>query len=76
MKIIPRLTPDTLPDAALAAGWRADGVTLVHLMLDTLEGAEARVGALLKDATGALDAFGEEADFFRNLADTVAHRDH
>ena len=42
----------------------------------SLEGAKARVEALLKDAVSALDMFGEEADFFRNLADTVAHRDH
>lgn len=42
----------------------------------TIEGAKARVEALLKDAVSALNAFGEEADFFRKLADTVAHRDH
>ena len=38
--------------------------------------AGKRVEALLKEAVSALNAFGEEADFFRNLADTVAHRDH
>lgn len=42
----------------------------------TLEGAQLRVEALLKDAVGALEGFGKEADFFRSLADTVAHRDH
>lgn len=42
MYIIPRLTPETLPDAATAAAWRADGVTLVHLLLDpaALDGAD------------------------------------
>ncbi len=46
MYIIPRLTPDTLPDAVTAAAWRADGVALVHLMLDTLTDAEAAIAAL------------------------------
>ena len=35
MYIIPRLTPDTLPDAAVAAAWRDNGVTLVHLVIDS-----------------------------------------
>ena len=42
----------------------------------TLEGAKARVEALLNDAVRALDVFGSEADFFRELAVTVARRDH
>lgn len=42
----------------------------------SLEGAKARVEALLNQAVSALEGFGEEADFFRALADTVAHRDH
>ena len=42
----------------------------------TLEGAKARVEALLQEAVGALIGFGAQADFFRSLADTVAHRDH
>lgn len=42
----------------------------------SIEGARARVEALLNDAVKALDGFGTEADFFRNLAETVAHRDH
>lgn len=46
MYIIPRLTPGTLPDAAAASAWRADGVTLVHLMLDTLEGADVCLDTL------------------------------
>ena len=42
----------------------------------TLEGAKARVEALLQEAVDALKNFGAQADFFRSLADTVAHRDH
>ncbi|MBR3927629.1 MAG: polyprenyl synthetase family protein [Clostridia bacterium] len=42
----------------------------------TLEGAKARVETLLKEAVCALEGFGAEADFFRSLADAVAHRDH
>ena len=46
MEIIPRLTPNTLPDAATAARWRAKGIGLVHLMLDSPNGAEASLAAL------------------------------
>ncbi len=42
----------------------------------TLEGAKARVETLLQEAVDALKDFGAQADFFRSLADTVAHRDH
>ena len=42
----------------------------------TLEGAKARVEALLQEAVDALKDFGAQADFFRSLADAVAHRDH
>lgn len=46
MYIIPRLTPDTLPDTATAAAWRTEGVSLVHLMLETLDAAEDSLAAL------------------------------
>ena len=49
-------------------------LTAVSVM--TLEGAKDYVELLLKEAVSALEGFGAEADFFRNLADTVAHRDH
>lgn len=66
MYIIPRLTPDTLPDADTAAAWRADGVTLVHLTLDALDAAADSLAAL-RDADFAVQveltdqALAEEA---------------
>lgn len=42
----------------------------------TLEGAKARVEELLAEAMNALSGFGGEADFFRILVETVAHRNH
>lgn len=49
---------------------------LTAVSVYTLAGAQARVEALLGAARAALDCFGAEADFFRELAETVAHRDH
>lgn len=70
---------DVTADAALFGKSKGkderDGkLTAVSVM--TLEGAKARVEALLKEAVSALDVFGAEADFFRMLAENVAHRDH
>lgn len=70
---------DVTADAALFGKSKGkderDGkLTAVSVL--TLEGAQARVEELLKEALCALDAFGSEADFFRELANTVARRDH
>ena len=70
---------DVTADAALFGKSKGkderDGkLTAVSLL--TLEGAKKRVDELLNDAIHAFDGFGAEADFFRTLAETVAHRDH
>ena len=49
---------------------------LTAVSILSLEGAKARVEALLKEALDAIRGFGEEAEFLVRLADTVAHRDH
>ena len=69
MEIIPRLTTDTLPDAASAARWRAEGIGLVHLTLDTLEGAEACLVALREAGFAGQVELTDSA-----LAETAAER--
>jgi len=70
---------DMIADPALfghSTGKDARDGKLTAVSMLTLEGAKARVEALLKEAVDALSVFGEEADFFRSLAEKVAHRDH
>lgn len=70
---------DMIADPALfghSVGKDARDGKLTAVSMLTLEGAKARVEELLKEAVDALSAFGNEADFFRSLAETVAHRDH
>ena len=70
---------DIIADPALfghSVGKDARDGKLTAVSMLTLEGAKARVETLLGDAVRALDVFGDEADFFRKLAETVAHRDH
>ena len=70
---------DLIADPALfghSVGKDARDGKLTAVSMLTLEGAKIRVEALLKEAVDSLKGFGSEADFFRTLAETVAHRDH